>query len=175
MLCFVYKWLISRALDSGKKLPNLAARHLNRCQECRHFARLSESLASKLTLAGAVFRQGNHHVLNEKIISALVTQPIPRSTPKGRFLPIPAFAAALVTLAAVVGIILLQVIPLPAPGPDKSLLNDLPRIAATKPPLQEIVGLIESPMETEMLGLEKSMKSALEHLLSCLNPTIGTQ
>ena len=49
MLCFIYKWNISRALDTGKPLSRLTKRHLAGCESCREFSRLGEEMGRRLT------------------------------------------------------------------------------------------------------------------------------
>jgi hypothetical protein len=49
MLCFIHKWNISRAFDSGKPLARLTKGHLVRCETCREFSRLGEEMGRRLT------------------------------------------------------------------------------------------------------------------------------
>ncbi|UCH96786.1 MAG: hypothetical protein JSV88_08010 [Candidatus Aminicenantes bacterium] len=178
MFCFIYKWMISWALDSGKRLPGAVNRHIGRCSGCREFARYSGSLATRLTRDAPGFLQTGyetHDTLNIKITSVLDAKSSPKLTPGRRFnfRPIPALAAALVVLAVAIGIIF-QVIPLTGPGPGENSIDKLRESAPVKNPLQ-VIQQVESPIESEMRSLGQSLNSAAEFLVSCLDVKIGQQ
>lgn len=179
MFCFIYKWMISRALDSYSggpderlRLPGVVTRHLRRCSSCSEYARLSGSFVHRLARDGSGFRGGSNDSLEEKIISALAAEPGPVRRPGRKWLPrlavpVPALAAALVVIAVAVGIIL-QVIPITrAPGIEENPINEL---GNSLPKIEEILGSVESPIEKEMRSVGESIESAGEFLLACLNP-----
>ena len=92
MFCFVYKWIISWKLDSDKGLPGIVNRHIDRCGNCREFARLSGFLATRLTQDAPGFlqkSQDTNDLLNIKITSALDTKtPTPLiRRPRFNFMP----------------------------------------------------------------------------------------
>jgi hypothetical protein len=176
MVCFIYRWMISQALDSGKGLTGMVTRHIHHCKACGDFYRLSQSLNHILIQEASGFLSKRHDTLNEKIISALDTKPTPTPqwTKRRIRLPIPAFAAALVVLAVATGIIL-QVIPVNVntPRSNENLLNALSEFDIANISLKEIIGRVESPIETEMVDLKQSITSAAEFLISCLDVKIG--
>jgi hypothetical protein len=172
MFCFVYKWIISWKLDSGKGLPGAANRHVERCSSCREFARLSGFLAAKLTQDAPGFLQRSHETydsLNIKITSALDTKTPTQLTrrPRFNFMLKPALAAALVVLAVAIAAIFL-VIPFTTPTPGERPINDLPEPVTVKNPLQ-VIQQVESPIESEMRSLGKSINSAAKFLVSRLD------
>ncbi len=171
---FYYRWMISQALDSGKGLAGVVTRHIRHCKACGDFYRLSQSLNHKLVQEGSGFLKESNDTLNEKIISALVTKSTPPLTKSRIHLPIPALTAALVVLAVTVGIIL-QTIPVNVntPSTNKNPLSALSEFDIAKVSFKEIIGRIESPIESEMLDLKQSIKSAAEFLISCLDVKIG--
>lgn len=179
MFCFIHKWFISRRQDTGKSLPGFVTRHLAGCDECRDFDRLSSSLANRLSQdARALIRQQDSF-LNERISSALaaagnrVSQPFkarPRRNPL--LAPIPLFAAALLVLAAVTGIIL-QTIQDRHPGPDLDRSFGAVDFEIGETSLVDIAGQVESPMEREMAALENTMKSAAGFIKDCLDIKIS--
>lgn len=182
MFCFIYKRLISRYLDMGNsrgEMPAFVARHVRRCDTCRKFHRLSQSLGRRLVADRSRFLRGSKNVdsLNEKIISALVTTPVP--TPRrrpvgGRFrLPVPVMAAALVVLVVTLGIIFQ--VGVRAPGAGEDMAIGLEAIDFNKISLPEIVGRVESPIEAEMNSLKQSMKSAAEFISSVVDVELGPQ
>lgn len=178
MFCFIYKWMISWALDSGKRLPGVVSRHIDRCSTCREFARLSGFLAARLTQDAPGFLQKNHDTddrLNIRISSALDTKAAPqlKRRPHINFIPKPALAAALVLLAVAIAVIF-RVIPFTSPAPGERSINDLPESVTVKKPLQ-IIEKIESPIESEMRSLGQSINSAAKFLVSRLDIKIGQQ
>jgi len=178
MFCFIYKWIISWVLDSGKELPGAAKRHIDRCSNCREFARLSGFLAARLTKDASGFLQKNHDTnewLNIKISSALDTKTPTHSTRKHRFnfMQKPALAAALVLVAVVIAVIFL-VIPFTAPTPNGPPLNELSNPVIVKNPLK-VIKQVESPIESEMRSLGNSINSAAKFLVSCLDVKIGQE
>ena len=178
MFCFVYKWIISWKLDSGKGLPGVVNRHIDRCGNCREFARLSGFLATRLKQDAPGFLQRNHDTndsLNIKIASALETNTPTQLTRKPRFnfMLKPALAAALVVLAVAIAAIF-QVIPFNAPAPGERSIKDLSESVTVKAPLQ-ILEKVESPIESEMRSLGQSINSAAKFLVSRLDIKIGQQ
>ena len=69
MFCSIYKWYISRALDSGKPPSGPVGRHIRRCASCREFARFSESLENRCVKDVPGFLDSYNKELNEKIVS----------------------------------------------------------------------------------------------------------
>lgn len=171
MFCFIYKWMVSRSHDPGKPLSGLAARHIDRCSECRDFARFSQSLSAGLRRDAQEFLRGSDDSLDEKITAALTAKPVPRRIPRRRYLPVPALVAALAIILVALAV-LFQVIPEKTPGPGNPFTVGLPGSLDTTNVLQDIVGRVESHIETEMRSLEQSVKSAAQSLLSGLDPKI---
>ena len=90
------------------------------------------------------------------------------------FMPKPALAAAMVVLAAVLAVIIIQVIPFTAPAPGKGAFNDLSKSFIVKNPLQ-VIEKVESPIESEMRTLGHSINSAAKFLVSRLDVKIEQQ
>ncbi|MCP5105644.1 MAG: hypothetical protein GY950_19815, partial [bacterium] len=150
-------------------MPRFVTRHINRCGACRDFAALSGSLSSRLVRDAEAILQGSNESLEERIISALEEKPRVQRLPRRHYLPLPALAAALVVVAAALGVIF-QVIPFTTPGNSSEYnMSDLPRPVNVNNVLQNIAGRVESPIESEMASLEKTVKSAAEHLLTDLD------
>lgn len=182
MFCFFHKWFISRTLDVGNRLPGFVSRHLGHCRECRDFYRLSGSLAPRLSHDAAEFLLERKDLLDERINSALASRREPeqnrepvfnrRRTPL--FAPVPLLAAALLVLAVAIGLIL-QTIPPGTTGNDQNPFSSLSEIRLGKTSLPEIIGRVESPIESEMTGLKQTVNSATEFLLSCLDIKINRE
>lgn len=178
MFCFIYKWIISWALDSGKGLPGAVNSHIDRCSSCREFVRLYGFLAARLIQDAPGFLQSGHdtpNMLNIKITSALDTKTptqLPRR-PRFNFMLKPALAAALLVLVVTIAVIF-QVIPFTAPSPGERPINDLSKSVTIKNPLQ-VIQQVESPIESEMRSLGQSINSAAKFLISRLDIKIGQQ
>lgn len=169
MFCFIYQWMVSRSHDRGKPLSGAAARHIEGCGECRAFAGFTESLSTGLRRDAREFLRGNGTALDDKILSALTAGPKRVRIPRRRFMPVPAFAAAMLVVL-ITAAVLFRVLPVSTPGTGPGF--DLPGPIDTPDVLQEIVVKLESPIETEMRSLERSVKSAAQSLLSGLDPKI---
>lgn len=169
MFCFIYKWLISRALDTGKGLSAAVHGHLHHCPNCRDFARLSEVLSRRLVQDAAALLQEKRETLDERVTAALARKPKPSLPGRRTLVPLPAFATVLVVLAAAVGLILLTFSPAAKDNPIESLSEF--RLSGTS--LPAIVSRVESPIEAEMHELRQSVKSAADFLVSCLDIEIG--
>lgn len=174
MFCFIYKWFISRALDLGKGLPGFVTRHVRHCKTCREFSHLSQLLNRELVREAPQFlRQSKRDdSLNEKILSALTFKAGPVVPKKrGRLrspFRVPALAAAVVVLVVTIGIIW-QTIPSRVPNTGGEIMNDLSELEIGSVSWQDMVGGVESPLETEMQELKQSVHSAAEFLISNLD------
>jgi hypothetical protein len=71
MFCTIYKWLTSQAADSGKPLSGFVKNHTHRCDSCREFAQICESLKPKFAQDKHAILEKTDGELNKKIISAL--------------------------------------------------------------------------------------------------------
>lgn len=180
MFCFLYKWMISRARDLGRELSGPVTNHIRRCRACREFDRFSQSLAGRFARGLPGFVRNNNHILEEKIIAGLAAKPATELPRKRHLLPLPTpalpLAAALVILVVTSGIILLQIISPSPPGSignSKAFMDGFTPSASLRVPFIGIVRHVESSVEAEMRGLEKTVKSAAKHLASCLDFKIG--
>jgi hypothetical protein len=180
MLCKISRWMVSRAEDTGKKLPRFAVRHAERCGACREFARSSASLSTELRVEKAAFLDG----VPEFSVRALAPTEVP-ATERGNvsgadrrpgrpwpFLrPLP--AAALAVLFIAVGAFV--VIRIGRRGPELSAQDRAAAMAAIKSvssapgELGGVVGEAESSLDKERQILERSIASAAEYLQARLN------
>lgn len=174
MFCFITKWMVSRSHDTGKPLSGAAARHIERCGECSAFARATESLSTGLRRDAREFLRGNGTALDDKILSTLIAEPKPVRVPRRRFMPVPAFAAA-VLVVLITAAVLFRTGPVSTAGPGAFPAIDVPGTMDTPDVLRNVTNIavkVESPIETEMRSLEQSVKSAAQTLLSGLDPKI---
>ncbi len=179
MLCKLSRWMISRAEDTGKKLPRIVDRHLGRCSKCRERARASMSLSSRLRgersawLAGvpefpAV--PGSDRVRPRTELGAAETARPKSRRPWLALRPLPVAASVIVLVAA--GLVLFRVRPR-EPGPsaeDRMAARAAIKTLTSAPEgIQGVVGEAESPLDKERQILERSLTSAVDYLQARLN------
>jgi hypothetical protein len=179
MLCKISRWMISRADDTGKKLPRMAERHVGRCRACGEFARLSASLATRLRGERAAWLAQVPEFPWGLETRAEAATERPRAGEPGRsrparpwfaLRPLPAAAAALVIVAAAV--VLFRVIPREAPptAQDRVAARAALRTFTTAADrLPAAVTEAESLLEKERRILERSISSAAEYVQARLN------
>jgi hypothetical protein len=186
MLCFLYKWLISRSRDLGKELPGAVNRHMERCRDCRDFARLSKTLQQRLPSdASTLLRKpedNRRESFKNRIFSALDSESFPaahgrrtidgRPVPKRRKrLPVP----VLVPVMIVIGIVTASVVLVNPPSTIDPVNGGTSLLSRLTPPkvgnesFSKLVSPVESSIQAEMTQLGNSVKSAANHLLVCLS------
>jgi hypothetical protein len=103
VLCRIYKWKLSGAIDSGKPLSGTVKRHLLRCASCRESAGLAEETGRRLTRDAGVLLESVDRSLAKRVQASLGDQlESPASHPGAslRLRPILTAAAALVVVGA---------------------------------------------------------------------------
>lgn len=178
MFCFIYKWMISRAMDSGQEPYRAVKRHITHCGNCREFARVSDSLASSLARDATGFLQKNldkFDSLNMRIMTAIDLKSPPRIKPRFNFRLLPTLATSVLILVITITIGL-QFIPStdPKPGEVSSTTLNQPGTEIVNNSLK-IIEKVESPIESELNSLKDSINSAADFLVSCMDIKIGTQ
>jgi len=172
MLCFIHKWNISRAFDSGKPLARLTMRHLVRCETCREFSRLGEELGRRLTDDAALLTSGTRPGLEDRVRRAIDTPGLASTTyvsqPKRlRLRPVLAAAVAV----AVVGVSLIWMVrSRPARMPQ---LDPLFRLETQRAYLVSALQRAESPYQEEILELKKTLKSTADYLAARFDIGLG--
>ena len=179
MLCTLSRWLISRAEDTGKRLPRIAERHVRRCGACGDHARSLASLSSRLKaersewLAKAPeFYAGLEPDRKEpRMGSRAVEAARPRSQRSWLALrPLPVAASLIVLVAA--GLVLFRVIPREpvSSAEDRVAARAAIRTLTSAPAgLQGVIGEAESSLDKERRILESSVVSAIDYLQARLN------
>jgi hypothetical protein len=171
MLCALSRWMISRAEDSGKKLPGFVERHIRRCPGCGAYARDCASLTSRLRAERDVWlaRVPDFVAPAGLIGEPSAAAPAPRR-PWFALRPLPAVAAA---LAVVAGVLVLsrQISKTAAPSEEEraAAMEAIRSLSAAPSQLPEIAADAESPLMMERQILERSLSSAVEFLQDRLN------
>lgn len=172
MLCFIHRWNISRAFDTGKPLTPLTERHLGRCQNCREYHRLGDWMARRLTEDAASLLKDARPGLGERVrplVSADGQASLPSPSRPKRLLARPLWAAA--GLLAVVGLSLIWLVrSRPAAMPE---LDPLFSLGAPGTYLQSALQRAESPYRQEITELKKTLASTADYLAARFETRLG--
>jgi hypothetical protein len=178
MFCTVYKWLISQAADSGKPVAGFVKNHTQRCDSCREFAQLCETLKAKFAQDKHAILKNSDGALSKKIISALPRERAPisgrqrisrKSLARKRVL-VPSLAAAFLVVAISVSIMFIAVHRSRDMGP---FGHPSELVSAASP--EVLLVKAESPLETEYQELKKTLDTTTKFLRSYLDFHIGPQ
>ena len=179
MWCTLSRWLVSRAEDTGKKLPKIAERHVRRCGVCREYALSSASLSSRLKAERTAWlarvpdfpsgldSQKEPSTKGPRAIEAAGRGP---RRPWLALHPLPVAAAVLVIVAGV--LVLFQIVlkePAPTAGDRAAAMAALRTLSSAPEGLQGVIGGAESSLDQERRSLERSVSSAFEYLQARLN------
>lgn len=179
MLCALSRWMISRAEDTGKKLPWIVERHVRRCGLCGDFARSSASLSARLRAEQpewlAKVPDFSAGLGPEREASMSRPREVASRSARPRrlrlaFRPLPIAAAALIVVAA--GFVLLRVVPRePVPSAEDGVAARaaIRTLASAPGELQGVIGEAGSSLDKERRILEKSVVSAVDYLQARLN------
>jgi len=178
MLCSVYKWLISQAADSGKPVSGFVKNHSHRCNSCREFAQLCESLKPKFAQDKHAILENTDRALDEKIISALSEERASLSSRQGtgrkyharRPALVPSLAAASLVIAISLSIVFIVI---PHSRKTTSFIRPSELVSAASP--EVLLVKVESPLKKEYLELKKTFNTTTEYLRSVLDFDIGEQ
>jgi hypothetical protein len=172
MLCFIFKWKISRALETGKPLSGRTRRHLAGCAACREFYRLGEEMEHRLTDDAASLLSNPRPQLAERVRRAIgesgttsVHTP-PRLASRALK---PAFAATVVL--AVIGASLFWLVRSRPSGMPP--LNPLLKIEGRRADFVSAMERAESPYHQEIQELKKTFQSTADYLAACFNIKLG--
>jgi len=173
MLCFIYKWLVSRSLDGGNSpvADKYLKQHMSRCPSCKAFAGHSESLERRLIQEAAAVTPGD--AFSRKLAAAL--HPSMRGARESAasdkaFLakpPVVAWrpiSAAAVVLGLTVVLVLMSnglwVNRPPAEGQHQALVVRLTEIVPDPQRLQNLAVRLELPLHQEMESLKSAFNAA---------------
>lgn len=172
MLCFLYKWNISRALDTGKPLSGLTKRHLDGCASCREFSLLGREMERRLTGEAASFLGNPVPEIRDKVRKSIAgLGPVPTAlTARPRFVSLrPALAAALILAAVGIGHFWMI----------RGRSSGMPRIAPLldfETRRSEVISTLqkaESPYDKEIQGLKRTFQSTADFLAARFQIGLG--
>jgi hypothetical protein len=172
MLCFIYKWNISRTLDTRKPLSRRTKRHLAGCESCREFSRLGEEMDRRLADDAASLLGDVKSELGEKVRRAIGetgTASAPRLSRTGlrHLKPVLGTAAALAIIGA--GFFwLVRTRPSGMPP-----LEPLLKLEGQRSNLVSVIVKAESPYQEEIEGLKRAFLSTADFLAARFQVGLG--
>lgn len=172
MLCFIYKWNISRTLDTRKPLSRPTKRHLAGCESCREFSRLGEEMERRLTDDAASLLEDAKPEIREKVQRAIGetgTASAPRlSRPGLRHLrPVLGTAVAL----AVIGVSFFWLVR--TRSARMPPIDPLLKIESQRANLVSAIQKAESPYHEEIRELKKTLLTAADFLAARFDIGLG--
>ncbi len=171
MFCSIYKWSISKALDSEKPYSLRVQHHLAGCSSCREFMNFSELLQKKTAAAKPDLSQGYASTLPQRIMASLDTVPEPRSKRGIYQYLVPVATSAVMILAVSVSVLFLT-----SPRNNSwEPLDELLRLNQAQARLEETLNRLDSPLETEYKNLKFVVESTADYLISRFDIKLGPE
>jgi hypothetical protein len=172
MLCFIFKWKISRALDAGKALSRLTKRHLAGCEACREFTGCGKEIERRLSHDAALLLSDPRPELVEKVKRAIKeagTAPSGLRPRTGRRALKPVFAAA--AALALIGVSLFWLVRSRPSGMPP--LDPLLKFETQRADLVSAMRRAESPYHKEIQELKKTLQSTADYLAARFDIKLG--
>jgi len=171
MFCWLYRFMISSALDAGGELSAATQRHIENCGDCRGFHQMCLWLSEGLTREAAR-RDGDDELSADFGRRVLAAAPATRHRRAERFaLPIrwsrPALAAACIAVAALIGVLFMTSSPNEPPVAAPARIDGLYKLMGDGHPTAW-AGLVEKPLADEIENLAQDTESAVRFLVACV-------
>lgn len=170
MLCWLFRLMISHAVDGNNRLAGKTQKHIGRCASCRDFYHSCLSLAQDLTRQAAIPKRDVSERLSGRILSVVSGQETKEYKVTVKLWPI--VTAACLALAILIGAYFL----IPEDG-DKNITESDP-VAALRQLAQEefapsLSGFNKRPLEGELDNIAKETASAVRFLVACVDVDIA--
>lgn len=171
MFCWLYRFMISGALDAGGELSAATQRHIENCGGCRGFHQMCLSLGEGLRREAAR-RDGDDELSADFGRRVLAAVSATRHGRAERFaLPIrwwrPALAAACIAVAALIGVLFLTSSPNEPPVAVPARIDGLYKLMGDGHPTAW-AGFVERPLADEIENLTQNTESAARFLVACV-------
>jgi hypothetical protein len=180
MLCSIYKWKISKAMDSGKPTSGKVQKHMSKCPSCREYAELCTALKPRFTQDKQAILEEFDESLNKKIMAAIPEKPelgpvserkaVATKRPFRKPVLVPSLAAAITVLAISISLFFF-VLPRSKQSPSVGQISTL--VSAASP--ENILLKVESPLEKEFSELKRTFESTSKYLISSFEFRLGQQ
>jgi hypothetical protein len=166
MFCWLFKFTISHACDSGQPLWTLTKQHLKKCGECREFYNFCLFMDKELP---AVAEPAREAYFVKRISNAASRFPLPAS----RRMPvaIAAVIALIILLSGIYSFLNNQGTKTPVNQKDlnlASVTNELAGLFATGVEWTKAEGVFENPIKAELQSIATDTESAARFLFECV-------
>ena len=173
MFCWLYRFMISNAVDADNRLSAGTRRHIEKCADCRGFRQMCLSLDEGLRREAA--RRGADEELPAQF-GRRVLAAVPARGAATYKLPIrwarPALAAGCIALAVLIGVFFVSFGPNESPVAERARIDGLYNLMGDGHPAAW-AGLVHKPLAGEIENLAEGTESAVRFLVACVavNPT----
>jgi len=166
MFCWFFKLTISHSYDVDKQVVGIIKNHIDKCEECRHFYKVCESLKKTLPEEAEVMGQKYPPVPMEKIMQSISESPANALTARNKFGPLA--IAAMIAFVFSLGIMFYQSERQNARNDnfDKTVNEVAGMISFDRGVI--LSELIEEPLDTELKNIIADAESAAYFILSCV-------
>ncbi len=166
MFCWLYRLMISNAVDGAGGLSAGTRRHIRRCTSCREFHQACLSLGEGLRREAPILNGQSSTRLGKRVMSAISDQGAGTYMLRANWRPV--IAAASIAVAVLVGALFLTLrrTEPPAPGPVRFV--EIPNLTAYEIPTAAWAGLVEKPLAGEFKNLADDTESAVRFLVACV-------
>ena len=181
MLCLIFRYLITSAINAGQKPGLFLSGHLRTCQKCKKFYKVSKDVNVRLCRQTTNMHSAYQSYLTEKIVAKLPLSPAGAATGSSTTIKylFPASAAAIVLLLLGGWYFLQQEKPTkPSPTQNISGISLYDMLSVETVMSGEIVeenmfaewaNWMETPVTLEAKYLTKDAQTATAFLLACLD------
>jgi len=173
MFCWLYRFMISSALDAGNELSAATQRHIESCSDCRGFHQVCLSLGEGLRREAAcsVEEGALPADFSRRILAGVPASGRSEQSEERFALPIrwwrPALAAACIAVAALIGVLFVTSSPSEPPVAAPASIDGLYKLMGGGHPTAW-AGLVGKPLAGEIENLTQDTASAVRFLVACV-------
>jgi hypothetical protein len=161
MFCRLFRFMISSAADSGKRIGPVTSRHVARCESCRQFLQSCRQIAERLQSEASEWERGSGPLCRP--LSLNTTRMLTRS----HGFPIRVALAAVACIAIIAAVTLSLVTSTRRPqAPAAPVGVAMP--AGTQWTMRW-VEIVQTPLAAEAENLTNDAKSGIRFLAACLD------
>ena len=172
MICYLTKWYISREQDTGRNIPGMVRRHIDRCDSCQEYARFTQGLSERAKSdASSLIAETPEEVMERiKIKAAEGVVPTRKHYSRRWLVPATSGAIAVILIAVILIFQPFQPSSQDLTGERSQILRAL---TLSEIDLRAYTGYIDSPFEKEWEGLKKAVLTSKDKLISHLSLRIA--
>lgn len=166
MFCWLYRLMISNAVDSAGGLSAAARRHIRRCTTCREFHQSCLSLGEGLRREAPILNNQSSTRLSKRVMDAVLDHGAETYKLPANWRPV--VAAASIALAVLVGALFLASRQTEPPAPEPRRATEIPSLTRYEIPTAAWAGFVERPLAGEFKNLADNTESAVRFLVACV-------